>query len=99
MAMGAGPAQSQETMRGDLIIVYKYVKEWCQSFLHDAKQKDKRQQAEIGAQKVPPEYEKELLYCASDQALEQASQSGCGVSLTGDVQELSGCNPVQPALG
>ncbi|RMC10196.1 hypothetical protein DUI87_12997 [Hirundo rustica rustica] len=50
------------------------------------------------AQEVPPEYEEELLYGAGDQALGQVAQRCCGVSLTGDISELSGHNPVPCAL-
>lgn len=32
-------------------------------------------------------------------ALEQTTQRGCGVPFTGDIQEQSGHNPVQCALG
>ena len=57
-----------------------------------------RGQAETDAQKVPPEHEEEL-YCAGGQALEQVAQRGCGVSLTGDIQEPPGPTPVPCALG
>ncbi|GAB0208567.1 mitochondrial enolase superfamily member 1 [Grus japonensis] len=42
---------------------------------------------------------KKLLHFESDRALEQAAQRGCGVSFSGDIQNPSGRNPVQPALG
>ena len=34
-----------------------------------------------------------------DGALEQAAQGGCGVSFSGDTQDLPGEGPVQPAVG
>lgn len=43
--------------------------------------------------------QEELVYCAGDHALEQIAQRGCEVSLSGNIQELSGQNPVQCALG
>lgn len=39
--------------------------------------------------------EEEELCCAGGCALEQVAQSGCGISPTGGVLGLSGCNPVQ----
>jgi len=50
------------------------------------------------AQEVPSEHEEELLPSEGDGALEQAAQGGCGVS-SGDIQDLPGRSPVQPALG
>lgn len=47
---------------------------------------------------VPPEYEQEHLYCAGE-AREQAAQRVCGVSLTGDIQDLSGHSSLPCALG
>jgi len=34
-----------------------------------------------------------------DGAVEQAAQGGCGASFSGDIQDLPGQGPVQPALG
>ena len=48
---------------------------------------------------VLAEREEELIYSESDGALEQVAQRGCGVSFSGGTQNLSGWDPVQPALG
>ena len=55
--------------------------------------------AQTEAQEVPSEHEEELLPSEGDGALEQAAQGGCGVSFSGDVQDLPGQDPVQPAVG
>jgi len=47
----------------------------------------------------PSEHEEELLHSEGDAALEQAAQGGCGVSFSGDIQDLPGQGPVQPAVG
>jgi len=44
-------------------------------------------------------HEEELLHSEGDGALEQAAQGGCGVSFSGDIQDLRGRGPVQPAVG
>lgn len=51
-----------------------------------------------GTQKAPYKHKEKLLYCENDRALEQAAQTGCEVSFSGDIQSLSGCLPVQPAV-
>jgi len=51
------------------------------------------------AQEVPSEHKEELLPSEGDGALEQAAQSGCGFSFSGDIQDSPGQGPVQPALG
>jgi len=45
------------------------------------------------------EHEEELLHSEDDGALEQAAQEGCGVSFSGDIQDLPRRGPVQPAIG
>ena len=50
-------------------------------------------------EEVPSEHEEELLHSEGDGALERAAQGGCGVSFSGDIQDLPGQGPVQPALG
>jgi len=55
--------------------------------------------AQTEAQEVPSEHEEELLPSEGDGALEQAAQGGCGFCFSGDIQDLPGQVPVQPAVG
>ena len=48
---------------------------------------------------LPSEHEEELLPSEGDGALEQAALGGCGVSFSGDIQDLPGQGPLQPAVG
>jgi len=43
--------------------------------------------------------EEELLHCEGDGALEQVTQGGCEISLSGDIQDPPGRGNVQPAVG
>jgi len=72
---------------------------WGQALFSGAQRQDKGQWAQTEAEEVPPEQEEELLPSEGDGALEQAAQGGCGVSFSGDTQDLPGQDPVQPALG
>ena len=91
-------------LRGDLTNAYKLVKGECQEdgarlFLSDAQRQDKGQWAQTATQGVASECEEKLLYWEGARALAQAAQRSCGVSFSGDIQNLPGHNPVQPALG
>jgi len=64
-----------------------------------AQRQHKGQWAQTEAQEVPPEHEEELLLSEGDGALAQAAQGACGVSFSGDIPDLPGQGPVEPALG
>jgi len=72
---------------------------WGQTLFSGAQQQDKGQQAQTEAEEVPPEHEEELLPSEGNRALEQVAQGGCGFSFSGDIKDLPGRGPVQPALG
>jgi len=42
---------------------------------------------------------KNFFHSEGDGALAQAAQGGCGISFSGDIQDLPGQGPVQPAVG
>ncbi|KAJ7406963.1 hypothetical protein WISP_129717 [Willisornis vidua] len=99
-----GPFSYQKRqLRGNLINVYKNLKGACQevgaricSVVPSLRTRSNGQK--LMHRSIPLEHDKEL-YCAGDRALEQIAQRGCGVSLTGDIVELSGQNPMQCAPG
>ena len=70
---------------------------WGQALFSGAQWQDKGQWAQTEAQEVPSEDEEELFPSEDDGALEQAAQGGCGVSFSGDIQDLPG--QVQLAVG
>jgi len=72
---------------------------WGQALFSSAQRQDKGQWAQTEAQEVPSEHEEEFLPSEGDGALEQAARGRCGVSFSGDIQDLPGRRPVQPALG
>lgn len=51
----------------------------------------------VGKTLISPRQEEELLSCVNGRAVE--AQRSCGVSISGDIQNLPGHNPVQPPLG
>ena len=72
---------------------------WGQILFSGAQRHDKGQWAQTEAEEFPPEHEEELLPSEGNGALEQAAQGGCGVSFSGDIQDLPGQSPLRPALG
>jgi len=72
---------------------------WGQTLFSGAQQQDKGQWAQTEAEEVPSEHEEEFLPSEGDGALEHAAQGGCGVSFSGDIQDLPGQGPMQPTVG
>ncbi|KAK4827150.1 LOW QUALITY PROTEIN: hypothetical protein QYF61_015104 [Mycteria americana] len=64
--------------------------QWCPN---------KRQRTQIKTHEIPSEHKKTLFYWEGGQTLEQVTQRGCGVSIHGAIQSLTGHGPGQPALG
>lgn len=89
-------------LRGDFIIVHKYLKAACQRKepCYSLRCQTIGQEATgSNAQEVPVEHEEKLLYCTGHHILEHTVQRGCRVSLIGDIQDTSGSSPLPPALG
>ena len=72
---------------------------WGQTLSSGAQRQDKGQRAQTEAEEAPAEQEEELLPSEGDRALAQAAQGGCGVSFSGDIQDLPGQGPLQPTVG
>ena len=70
-----------------------------QTLFSGVQRQDKGQRAQTEAEEVPSVHEEELLSSEDDRALEQASRRGCGISFSGDIQDLPGQGPLQPAVG
>jgi len=71
-------------------------REQGQTLFSSAQQQDKQQWAQTEAQEVLSEHEEEFRPSEGDGALEQSAQGGCGVSRSGDIQDLPECSSVKP---
>ena len=61
--------------------------------------RNKERAGQAGTQEVPYKREEKLFYFEIDIALEQAVQRGCGVSVSGDIQDQPEHLPVLSTLG
>ena len=71
---------------------------WRESLFSCAQRQDEGQQAQSETH-ILAEYDKTFLDSEHDRELEQVVQRGCGVSFSGDIQNLPGRDPVQCVLG
>lgn len=51
----------------------------------------------ISKKGIPSKQKKTLLYCEGGLTVEQVAETGCEDSIWGDIQNLAGHNPRQPA--
>ena len=98
----AGTTQSEED-RLELINAYKYVMGRSQVggtrlFSVVPRCRTRGNGHKLEQRKFHVNMRKKLLYFEGERAVEQAAQTGCGVS-SGDIQDLPGCFSGQPAVG
>lgn len=72
---------------------------WSQAPFSGAQWKDQKKGAQTETWEAPSEHQGTLFHCEGDRALAQLTLGGCGVSILGDIQKLSGHGPRQPGLG
>jgi len=69
-----------------------------QAPISGAQCQDQRQWAHSETQEAASDHQETLIDCEGDQALAQVAPGGCGVSITGDTQKLSGHGPAPLGL-